>query len=208
VQLEIQTYYLIPLPGYDPKSLKHNVLRTYTTAQTVVKVSLELDRSHNFLKHMPHFYFRSLVCAFCIIYKVLRSSYMDFLDRKQAENAASDVINACRRSIIQEGDLPTRLGNLLESIYHVGELSLWHEEPISEFSHRLGASVTFDCLRRWKEDMTTHHSHKTQPPPVEGGEATPSVPGQDPFANIDWSFMDDFDWNIEPTLLAPGIMSN
>lgn len=204
--LEIQTYYLIPLPGYDPKSLKHNVLRTYTTAQTVIKVSLELDHSHAFLKNMPHFYFRSILCASCIIYKVLRSSYMDFLDHEEAKKTAVDVIRACKLSVVQEGDLPTRLGNLLESICHVGQLSLWHEEPVSEFSHRLGASVNFDCLRRWKEDMTS--SHKAQPPPVDGTEPSVVLPAQDPFANIDWSFMDDFDWTIEPTLLAPGIMSN
>ncbi|KAK6081981.1 hypothetical protein SCUP515_02760 [Seiridium cupressi] len=203
VQLEIQTYYLIPLPGYNPESLKRNVLRAYTTARTVVQVALELERSHSFLKHMPHFYFRSLISANCIIYKVLRSSYMDFLDRTQTEQTAIDVIEACRQSVVTEGDLPTRLATLLESIWNWNQLARWHEEPISVFTHRLGASVIFDCLKRWKNDMDSRP--KSQPPAAVGGETPATLLVPDPMASIDWSFMDDFDWNMEPTLLGPGI---
>ncbi|KAI1854941.1 hypothetical protein JX266_001059 [Neoarthrinium moseri] len=202
VQLEIQTFYLLPLPGYNPEALKRNVLRTYTTAQKVISVALELERSHRFLYHMPHFYFRSVLCATCIIYKVLRSSYMDFLDLKQAESAALDSIKVCRQAVIQDGDLPTRLGNLLESMWAFSQLHKSHEEPISAtFSHRLGASVTFDCLKRWKQDMDMRS--KSQPPPGEGGETPAIFAGTDPLASIDWSFMDDFDWTIEPSLLVP-----
>lgn len=203
VQLEIQAYYLIPLPGYNPENLKRNVIRAYTTAQTVVQVALELERSHGFLKHMPHFYFRSLISAHCIIYKVLRSSYMDFLDRAQAEQAATEVIETCRQSRVMEGDLPERLGNLLESIWNWAQLTRWHEEPVSIFSHRLSASIVFDCLKRWKSDMDSRP--KSQPPPADGTETPSVLPVPDPLANIDWSFMDDFDWNMEPTLLGPGI---
>lgn len=127
---------------------------------------------------------------------------MDFLDRQQAEQAAMDVIAACRQSVVVEGDLPYRLANLLESIFNWRQLARWHEEPISAFSHRLGASVNFDCLKRWKNDMDSRP--KSQPPPVEGVELPATLVVADPMANIDWSFMDDFDWTIEPTLLAPG----
>lgn len=203
VQLEIQAYYLIPLPGYNPENLKRNVIRAYTTAQTVVQVALELEKSHGFLKHMPHFYFRSLLSAHCIIYKVLRSAYMDFLDRTQAEQAANEVIKSCRQSVVMDGDLPERLGNLLESIWNFAQLARWHEEPVSIFSHRLSASIVFDCLKRWKSDMDSRP--KSQPPPANGAETPAAIMVPDPLANIDWSFMDDFDWNIEPTLLGPGI---
>ncbi|KAH8203353.1 hypothetical protein TruAng_002448 [Truncatella angustata] len=191
--------------GYNPESLKRHVIRAYTTARTVVSVALELERSHSFLRHMPHFYFRSLLTAFCIIYKVLRSSYMDFLIHKESEQAALDVMSACRRSVVQDRDLPDRLGNLLESINNYAQLTRWQEEPISSFSQRLGASIHFDCLNRWKSEMDSYTVRpKSQPPPVEGGETPAAILLQDPLANIDWSFMDDFDWNIEPTLLAPG----
>lgn len=53
--------------------------------------------------------------------------------------------------------------------------------------------------------MDLYSRPKSQPPPAEGGETPAAIMMQDPLANIDWSFMDDFDWNIEPTLLAPGI---
>ncbi|KAI0128448.1 hypothetical protein BJ170DRAFT_569745, partial [Xylariales sp. AK1849] len=168
VQLEIQTYYLIPLPGYDPEGLRRNVLKTYTTAQKVISVALDLDHRHRFLQHIPHFYFRSILSAASIAYKVLRSYYRDFLDQGQAEKSALDAISVCRQSVVQEGDLPTRLAHVLESIWGFIQMGRRQEEPILAFSHRLGASVTFDCLTRWKNDI--HEARpKGQSAPARGG---------------------------------------
>ncbi|KAI0115296.1 hypothetical protein F4814DRAFT_418912 [Daldinia grandis] len=233
VQLEIQTYYMMPLPGYNPDALKRNILRTYNTAQVVIRESLELDNKVQFLRHIPHFHLRALMSAGCIVYRVLRSSYMSFIDRKAAEQSAADIITAARRAIVMESDLPTRLGNLLESwsdwLLARGDSAAaqpqsqvhpqpqWSEEPVSAFSHRLSASVTFDCMTRWKSD----HRHnalrcKCQPSGVSGTSGTTPAPGpagstngcetpaimagSDALQNIDWTFMDDFDWSFEPVI--------
>ncbi|KAI8959757.1 hypothetical protein F5Y11DRAFT_289247 [Daldinia sp. FL1419] len=237
VQLEIQTYYMMPLPGYNPDALKRNILRTYNTAQVVIRESLELDSKMQFLRHIPHFHLRALTSAGCIVYRVLRSSYMPFIDRKAAEQSAADIIVAARRATIMDSDLPTRLGNLLESwsdwLLARGDPTAaqpqqhthlhpqppqWDEEPVSAFSHRLSASVTFDCMTRWKSDQ--RHSGlrcKCQPAGTAGASGTTPTPGTanganncetpgimaggaDALQSIDWTFMDDFDWTFEPVM--------
>ncbi|KAK8050006.1 hypothetical protein PG994_011736 [Apiospora phragmitis] len=230
VQLEIQTYYLIPLPGYSPEALKRNILRAYTTAQAVLRDALSLDDRHGYLKHMPHFSFRSLLSAMCIIYKVFRSSYKDILDKQAAERSAAHCMEVCRRSVVQEGDLGARLSVLFESFWSLAQsTAVWHGEPtVTVGTHRMGAGVCFNCLKLWKSDMNTMRPRATmQSSHTEGGGiggggsstidalaavatgtatlGTGTVTGlvPDPLANIDWSFMDEFDWNFEPNLLAP-----
>lgn len=233
VQLEIQSYYLIPLPGYNPEALKRNILRAYTTAQAVLRDALSLDDRRGFLKHMSHFAFRSLLSAMCIIYKVFRSSYKQSLDKQGAERSAANCMAVCRRSVVQEGDLGARLAVLFDSFWSVAQsTAVWHGEPtVTVGTQRLSAGVCFDCLKLWKSDMATMRpkaaaattTTTTQaanaengtgssgdmlaPVPVTGsmtlGTGMAAVPGTDPLAHIDWSFMDDFDWNFEPNLLAP-----
>ncbi|KAK7924148.1 hypothetical protein PG985_006202 [Apiospora marii] len=231
VQLEIQTYYLTPLPGYNPESLKRNILRAYTTSQAVLRDALSLDERVGYLKHMPHFALRSLLSAMCIIYKVFRSSYKETLDKQAAERSAANCMEVCRRSVVQEGDLGARLAMLFESFWSVAQTTaVWHVEPtVTAGTLRMGAGVCFDCLKLWKGDMETMRPRTAQPPNAEGGGGGPgggdnvgnvlpgagttgpatlgagsvAAPGPDPLANIDWSFMDEFDWNFEPNLLAP-----
>ncbi|ORY69850.1 uncharacterized protein BCR38DRAFT_333745, partial [Pseudomassariella vexata] len=201
VQLEIQTYYLLPLPGHHAEGLKRNILRAYTTAQTVIRASLDLEQQLRFLKHLPQFYFRNILNATCIISKVVRSSYRDFVAIKDADQSITDAIAVFRGCMIVETDLPARLANILESVWSARQTK-WHEEPVSAFSHRLGANVSFDCIRRWKNE-TDEARPKSQPPPAEGSDTAISLPGADPLANIDWSFMDDFDWNLDTNPLVP-----
>ncbi|KAI0597689.1 hypothetical protein F4775DRAFT_225647 [Biscogniauxia sp. FL1348] len=242
VQLEIQMYYMLPLPGYDPSALKRNILRAYTTAQAVIRDALALDRMTDFVAHITHFYFRALLAASCVVYKILRSSYMalDIVDRKAAEQSAADAVALCRRATVMEADLPARLGTLMESWFELSQAypaARWHEEPVSSFSHRLGASVSLDCLMRWKTDQhlvnlsisntvngvggggggngnngSSNNSGScggqatdtttSAAVGVDGAAVNPMVLGAEPLQNIDWSFMDDIDWNFEPGILG------
>ncbi|KAI1085786.1 hypothetical protein F5B20DRAFT_18105 [Whalleya microplaca] len=198
VQLEIHVFYLMPLPGYDHEALKRNVLRTYNTAQAVIRESLELDRKTNFVHHLPHFYLRTMISSACVIYKLFRSSYMKFIDRKAAEQTGSDAIAMAKRATIMEADLPMRLRSLLESWFEMAQITEWQEEPVLTFCHRLSASVTLDCMFRWKNDPRSQNSTEgTNEPPA-------SLTSAETVQNIDWSFMDDFDWNFEPNILTSG----
>ncbi|KAI1429272.1 hypothetical protein F5Y12DRAFT_475572 [Xylaria sp. FL1777] len=216
VRLEIQIFYMMPAPGYNPAALKQLILRTYHTASSVLRNAQELDQKINFLNHITHPHMRSLMTASCVVFKLLRSSYMQFLDRKSIERVASDILLICQRMSVVESDLPLRLNALLKTfldLYHSsGPTLTWqNEEPIaSSFPHRLGAGVTFDCLMSWKsEGRLKRSSHQQTPNPSNdntGEETATLLPGTVPDSlAMDWSFMDDFDWNWTPPNLAPPI---
>lgn len=196
-------YYLLPLPGSDPQALQWDILRAYTTSQRVINDAWELHRSRKFLLHMPYFYFRSILAATCVINMVLRSSYAEVLDMKQEEQLVASCISLCRDSSVVENDLPIRLGGIMQGVWNKGfsHLARWEDLPLPSFTRRLGASICFDCMRRWKEDLSEDRP-KSRPPPADGTEPSVVLP-VDPLTNFDWSFMDDFDWSFEPNLLVP-----
>ncbi|KAI1131623.1 hypothetical protein F5Y10DRAFT_53064 [Nemania abortiva] len=223
VRLEIQIFYMMPSPGYSPESLKQHILRAYHTASSILRSAQELDEKIQFLSHITHPQMRSLLTAGCVIFKLLRSSYMQFLDRKATESAAADMVSICQRVSIIEGDLPMRIATLFKTFLELYQSpvrpSTWKEEEptASSFPHRLGAGVTYDCLVRWKSDGTINRAchqqrqqqqQQTPNPPVNGtGEETDTLlPGTVPDSlAIDWTFMDDFDWNWGPIGLNPPV---
>ncbi|KAI3338973.1 hypothetical protein F4824DRAFT_66956 [Ustulina deusta] len=215
VRLEIQIYYMMPARGYNPESLKQLILRTYHTASLALRNARELDRKIGFLGHITHPQMRSLVTASCVVFKLLRSSYMQFLDRKSIEAVASETLLICQRMSVVESDLPLRLHALLKSFLELYRASspttTWQNaEPIAlKFPHRLGAGVTFDCLIGWKSDSRLHQQRQQTPnPPSEntGEETDPLLPGTVPDSlAIDWTFMDDFEWTWTPPGLAPPV---
>lgn len=219
VRLEIQILYMMPPPGYSPELLKQHIIRAYHTASSALRNAQELDRKIGFLGHITHPQMRSLMTAGCVVFKLLRSSYMPFLDSKAIEDVASDAVSICHRMSISEGDLPMRLAALLKVFlerYHAADRSTtWRtEEPMaSSFPRRLSAGVTFDCLIRWKSDGTmdralSHNLYQNPPNPATDGtkEADTLLPStvMDPLA-IDWTFMDDFEWNWTPPGLGPPV---
>ncbi|KAI1353099.1 hypothetical protein F5Y01DRAFT_277784 [Xylaria sp. FL0043] len=220
VQLEIQVYYMMPAPGYNPEPLKRLILRTYSTACSVLRSAQELDKTIGLLGHITHPHLRSLVTASCVIFKLLRSSYMQFIDHKSIEAIASETVLICERMSVIEGDLPLRLKALLKTfleLYHYpSQAATWQtEEPIAlNFPHRLGAGVTFDCLFRWKSDgrVVRCLQQQTPNPPNDGAgedsETLLSGTVPDSLA-IDWSFMDEFEWTWAPPppLVPPHLWS-
>ncbi|TGJ88338.1 hypothetical protein E0Z10_g404 [Xylaria hypoxylon] len=219
VRLEIQIFYMVPVPGYSPESLKQHILRTYQTASSALRNAQELDEKIGFLGHITHPQMRSLLTASCVIFKLLRSSYMQFLDRKSIEAIASDTVSICERMSVMEGDLPMRLNTLLKTFlefYYSSTLATtWqNEEPtVTKFPRRLGAGVMFDCFISWKSDgpmkRGLHQQHQQIPnhPNDGAGEETDTLlPSAVPDSlAIDWSFMDDFEWTWTPPGLAPPV---
>ncbi|KAJ3570263.1 hypothetical protein NPX13_g5788 [Xylaria arbuscula] len=216
VRLEIQVYYMMPAPGYSPELLKQLVLRTYNTAASVLRNVQELDRKTGFLSHITHPQMRSLVTASCVVFKVLRSSYMQFLDRKSVEATALEATLICERTSVMDGDMPLRLKALLKTFLDIYYSSTpgasWQsEEPLAlNFRSRLGAGVTFDCLMAWKSDGRIKRAtgQQTPNPPNENTseETDTLLAGAVPDSlAIDWSFMDEFEWTWTPPGLAPPI---
>ncbi|KAI0166112.1 hypothetical protein GGR57DRAFT_496385 [Xylariaceae sp. FL1272] len=225
VQLEIQMFYLMPPAGHDPQVLKQHVLRTYHTASAVFRDALELDKKMGFLSHVTHPQVRSIATASCVIFKTLRLSNMEFLDRKLiGETAATDAITVCQRAIVTEGDLPARLSTLLGALFEFTRPNAnppWHEDqPVAtSFPHRLAASVTFDCFIGWKKDGALRSLYEQQqkqqqqqaplssPANKSGDCVDPMLASAVPDVSaMDWSFMDDFNFNWTTAVMDPPVM--
>ncbi|KAI1816751.1 hypothetical protein GGS20DRAFT_536053 [Poronia punctata] len=219
VQLEIQLCYLVPLPGYHPDALKQYILRVIHTASSVLHNAQELDQKTEFLGHITHFQMRSVVTASCVIFKLLRSSYMRFMDAKFVEDMAAESVSICLRMSVAEGDLARRLASLLKNFLDAYHSPSWTggsvEEPIvTAFPHRLGASVAFDCLKQWKDDGTMQRafgpSQKPQQLPNPANESTtqeadniiPTTTTNDSLG-IDWAFLDDLELTFGTNLGPP-----
>lgn len=100
---------------------------------------------------------------------------------------------------------------------------------ISSFRHRLGMSLTFDCIRCFKRELEqgrpAHFGNPAVAAPVGGtagggggdglvpgttsldalaAAATEPPPLADAFQRVDWNaFMEDFDWSFTPDYLNP-----
>lgn len=165
----------MPLPGYSEEILKRNVIRCYTTAEAVINQAVILHRDTAFLRYAPHFVFRTLLTASCVIMSVhLNSGTKDF--QANVDNLIKEAICAMRTCSVQDGDLHIRVTNMLEKYWnlraHVPRSDASIDSGVSTFTHRLGASLTFSCLRRWMKDVeqtrdasTPHPTHQGLEPP-------------------------------------------
>jgi transcriptional regulatory protein LEU3 len=154
--LDVQTYYFMPAPGVSPEILERNLLRAYNTSQIVIQQALKLDQATNFLSFAPHFVYRSVLTAICIIMTILLSQHMKDLSQLSKDATVQDALTALKACSIQEGDLASRGGKILESYWAIQHLLPRIESPtvdIATFSHRLGTSLAFDCIRRFKRDI-------------------------------------------------------
>jgi transcriptional regulatory protein LEU3 len=144
------------MPGYSEEILKRNLIRCYTTAEAVINQAVKIHRETAFLHYAPHFVYRTLMSASCVIVSVHLSAYTKGFQADTVDALVKDAIRAMRACSVQDGDLHMRGTNMLEQYwnhrYHLARVDMTYL-GISTFTHRMGASLTFSCLRRWKENM-------------------------------------------------------
>lgn len=175
--LDLQVYYFLPQADVDAAALRRNCLRAFSTAETVVRTALALQASSAFLSHAPHYVFRTVLTATCIIFKVLRSSYRAYVDpggetvtagtpnatasagrgpgggRTVADDLTKDCFLALSACSTRDGDLPARAARLFESYWLLRGWLPVQDVPTTNFAGRMGASMTFACLKLWKDDV-------------------------------------------------------
>lgn len=192
--LEIQIYYFMPLPGYSQETLQRNVIKCYTTSENLINTAMHLHRQTSFLFYAPHFVFRIFLNAICVIMSVHLSSSpltKGFLNQNhgtgttgsggEVDSLIREGIHAMRLASVQEGDLHMRVTNMLESYWNLrGHLPPHRVADLKDlgggvsfFTHRLGASLTLACLRRWKRDVEQARDRDVSaggtPLPIPGG---------------------------------------
>jgi len=159
-----------------PETLKRNVLKAYNTAQLLIRQALKLQNEMTYLSYAPHFVCRSLLTAATITLSVLLSEHMRDVPLHSKQFTMQEAISAIRMCSIHEGDLPSRASNMIERYWSLNQMLPPLDIPIKEvrnYSNRLGTSLAFDCLRRWKRDI---ERNRPQPNPVK--RQPDGTPGQ------------------------------
>jgi len=154
--LDVQAYYFMPTPDYSPEILRGNILKAYNTSVNLVRHALKLHEDMAFLSHAPHFVCRSLLSASCITLSVVLSPYMQDQPLEEKDSIMEAAITAMRTCSVTGEDLPSRASNMIEKFWSLNRTRPPLDVPmkdVAEFSHRLGTSLAFDCLRRWKKDI-------------------------------------------------------
>lgn len=171
--LEVQVLYWMPLPGRSDEAMQRNLVRTYSTAEGLIKLALDLERKSGFLSHAPHYVFRSLLLAACTIISYVRSP---FWSSSLAPVGGEDLVVqngvlALKTCSVQADDLPIRGSNVMEAYWSVKDrLPPWDTCQLraANFKHRLGASIVYDCLGRWKKDLEQTRALVGDPTPAGG----------------------------------------
>ncbi|PSS00905.1 hypothetical protein BD289DRAFT_422914 [Coniella lustricola] len=189
--LEVQVYYVVPIPTVSPETYKRNILRCHTTAQSTVRLALKLQAEIGFLSHAPHFVFRSLLTASCIIISALISHTLkDSLEAhiQQTEGSTPDLVVAdaiasVRACSVQDADLAMRCSKMMESAWNVRNMlpnTELSQLDTPQFGHRMGMGLPLDCIRRWKRHMDYIRSERMttpQPGGAAGGAAAAAAAG-------------------------------
>lgn len=173
VLLEVHILYWLPLPGSSDETLSRCLTKSFHTSEGLIRLALQLERNFSFLSHAPHFVFRSLLTAACVIMAFLRSPYAadGEEDKRMADLLVRDTVAALSACSVLEGDLCMRGPYLMESFWNMRKnMPRWDTRLLgtSNFTHRLGASIVYDCLGRWKRDVERIRENAGGAPPRPG----------------------------------------
>lgn len=200
--LEMTRFYLLSLHWLRPNmtpSKRAGVLRSYSSACTVITNLIQADNNMSLLPCAPIICVRHLMTAGYIIYKILNSSFRVLVDQATGSALMSDAQIALRRMSTAENDLPVRAANILQDVWahkddEPGEKI---REPGLALRSRLGCSMISDCAWRWR---TYYRDAMNKDEQLRVGErvadASGAVPQDDPLTfAFNWDSFEDFDWN-------------
>jgi hypothetical protein len=128
------------------------ILKAYAAAATLIPKL----HSFNLLPYSPVSFLRILFTAACVLFKVLASNYAHFVDADSGALLFNTALSAIRRCSINENDMAARGADILGEMWKTKGNTVPDEEPSLVVQSRLGASVLFDSVWRWKERIKVH----------------------------------------------------
>jgi hypothetical protein len=134
---------------------RDGILKSYAAAATII------PKLHSFdlLSYSPGPLLRVLFTAACVLLKVLSSNYIHFVDADSGAVLFNTAITALRKCSVEENDMAFRAADVLGQMWKTKDSTVADEEPNLVVQSRLGASVLFDSLWRWK-GRVQHHATK------------------------------------------------
>jgi hypothetical protein len=146
-RLYLHVFHFFDSSLVEPKRV--GIMKAYATATTLVSKVIAADTSLNILAYSPIPILRMLFTAASVIFKVLASNYSQYVDYDSGTVFFNSAISALRRCSVEENDMAIRAADILAQLWKLDGKT--QEEPNLVIQSRLGASLMFDCLWRWKE---------------------------------------------------------
>lgn len=148
-----------------------NIFKAFNTSQSLIQQALKLHSDKLFLAYAPHYVCRTLLLAACIIILGALSPDMRDTPLPSRNGLVQDAISTIKHCSVVGGDISWRGAKMLETYWSFCQMQAPIKVDmtrISQFSHRLGTSLVFECLRQWKRRVEstlppTNSSTKDQP---------------------------------------------
>lgn len=165
-RLQLAAYHWLGPPSQERTM---GIIRSYAAASALITEILAADASYGVLSFAPIIYPRMMWTAAYLILKVLNSSYSQHVDCESGASLFHTAAAAIRRCSVEENDLAIRGANILADVWYrrCEIIEDRTKEPELVTRSRLGASLMFDCLWRWKEQcLKTESLQNANPGPT------------------------------------------
>lgn len=152
-RLELQSYYFNP-PASMPRNIfRRNVNRAYATAQALLTAALAMEDDPDgwSMIHVPHHLLRTVIDAGCLVFDTVMSGFAE--GDEDPEAVVRQMFAAMGLCVMQDGDLSSVVIWTLESAWSLRKVLPPLREPIGTAPHRVGATVTLGCVRRWRREL-------------------------------------------------------
>ncbi|TPX10853.1 uncharacterized protein E0L32_008242 [Thyridium curvatum] len=217
--LELQSYYFTAPQDLTAEPKMRNIFKAFNTSQSLIQQALKLHSDKLFLAYAPHYVCRTLLLAACIIILGALSPDMRDTPLPSRNGLVQDAISTIKHCSVIGGDISWRGAKMLETYWSFCQMQAPIKVDmtrISQFSHRLGTSLVFECLRQWKRRVEstlppTSSSTKDQPTnegteegltkPYPAGVPTDENTAEQDIQFFDWdALMTEFDWSFMPDI--------
>ncbi|KIV96490.1 hypothetical protein PV10_00352 [Exophiala mesophila] len=171
VKLAYYVHYFY-LPTWE-NGRKRGILECYAIAQEFISEASSIDRVLDLFRHISGSLFLSLFTATCVLWKVLHSGYHADVDFAAGRATFNSAIRALRACSIENNDNAARHAEILVHLWTVAELQQHRTaggEPLVIHRSRHGASLTYDCLFYWRNNVggkVTNGLHTSPTVPVD-----------------------------------------
>ncbi len=146
------------------------IIRSYAAASELITEILAADVSYGVLAFAPIMFPRMMWTSAYLILRVLNSSCSQHVDCESGASLFHSIVAAVRRCTVEENDLAIRGANILADVWYRRNEIIENRsiEPELVTRSRLGGSLMFDCLWRWKEKCLKSESLQNANPGATG----------------------------------------
>jgi len=116
-QLYLHSFYFFDASMTE--SRKQGILKAYTSAVNLVSLFTSADTTSGALLYLPHYHYRMLLTATCIVLKVLKSSYAPEIgDTAYGRKTLNECLLALSRCSVSNNDTCGKAVKLVSQMWH------------------------------------------------------------------------------------------